>query len=147
MDSVLIIWLVFGLVLVIAEFILPGLVAVFIGMGAITVALLLHLQVIESLPSQFITFFISSMTYIFTLRLLVVRFYPSDREVQNINEVSYELGRIVTVSTKISPNSEGRVSIGESTWQARGKDGQLFEEGTEVRIVGRENITWLVEKV
>lgn len=147
MNSFLTIWLVFGLVLVIAEFILPGLVAVFIGMGAITVALLLHFQVIESLPSQFITFFISSMTYIFTLRLLVVRFYPSDREVQNINEVSYELGRIVTVSTKISPNSEGRVSIGESTWQARGKDGLLFEEGTEVRIVGRENITWLVEKV
>ena len=147
MDSFLTIWLAFGLVLVIAEFILPGLVAVFIGMGAMTVALLLHLQVIESLPSQFITFFISSMTYIFTLRFLVVRFYPSDREVQNINEVSYELGRIVTVSTQISPNSEGRVSIGESTWQARGKDGQLFEEGTEVRIAGRDNITWLVEKV
>ena len=30
---------------------------------------------------------------------------------------------------------------------ARGKDGQLFEEGTEVRIAGRDNITWLVENV
>lgn len=140
-------WLVFGLVLVVSEFLLPGLVAVFVGMGALTVALLLHFQMIESLPSQLVTFFVSSTIYIFTLRLLVVRLYPSDREKQNIDEVLDVVGKVVVVSTKIPPGSEGRVSTGESTWKARGKNGDVFEEGCKVKVVGRDNITWLVEKV
>ena len=79
-------WLIFAGLLVFAEFVLPGLVSVFVGLGAATVGLLLYLGEIESLPAQFIWFFGSSILYIFTLRLLVMRFYPSDTDIQSMDE-------------------------------------------------------------
>lgn len=140
-------WSILGASLIIGEFLIPGLVAVFVGLGALTVALFLYLHWIETVPVQLIVFFISSTLYIFTLRLLVVRLYPSDSTKQNIDEIQESVGRICTVSELIPPNAQGRIHLGESTWPARGVHGEIFEEGSQVRIVGRDNITWLVEKI
>ncbi len=71
-------WWILGSVLVLAEFLLPGLVVVFVGLGALTVAALNYFGFVTTIIPQFLTWFVSSIIYCFTLRLLVIKIYPSD---------------------------------------------------------------------
>lgn len=137
-------WLTFGALLIFSEIILPGLVSAFIGMGAITVAILLKYNYMENIPSQLITWFISSTLYIFTLRLLVMKYYPMDTVKGDINEDDLVIGSVVKVVEDISDNA-GRISIGETTWSAKSVNGQVIKSGSDVKILKRDNITWLVE--
>ncbi|TDJ08925.1 MAG: NfeD family protein [Deltaproteobacteria bacterium] len=146
-DLALNIWLVFGAVCIISELLLPGLVMVFVGLGALTVALGLYLGHIVGLPAQFITFFISSIIYVFTLRLLVLRFVPTDTVKENIDEDEQIIGQIVTVCEAIPPGGNGRIMHGDSTWQAKSSHTDEILKGEQVKIVGRENITLIVEKI
>lgn len=145
-DSLLYGWLSFGAFLVFAELLLPGLVSVFLGLGALTVALLMHLNYIDNFPSQLIAWFVSSTVYIFTLRLLVMRYYPSDTEKQSIDEDQAMIGKVVEVIEKISGQGGGRISEGDSTWAAISANKLEIEVGEKVEIVGRENISWVVKK-
>ncbi len=140
-------WFVFGAILVFSEFILPGLVAVFIGMGAFTVVLFLHLKYIDNIAMQLITWFSSSMIYIFSLRLLVMKFYPSDTMKLNIDEDVDAFGKSAIVTEDIAAGKAGRISFGDSTWRALSEDGASYSVGDRVQIVGRENITRIVKKI
>ena len=140
-------WLILGVALMLSEFLLPGLVAVFVGMGALTVAALIHLGYVNPIVHQILVWFVSSLIYIFTLRLLVVRFYPSDRVKQTFEEDTDIIGSIVEVTQPIPPEDLGRIKHGDSTWNAKSRDGEAINTGEKVKIIGRENITWVVEKV
>ncbi|MCB0350381.1 MAG: NfeD family protein [Bdellovibrionales bacterium] len=145
-ESSLNFWFLFGAFLMIAEFILPGLVSIFVGLGALTVAGFIYFQIIESISGQLIVWFISSTVYIFTLRLLVMRYYPSDTETQNIDEEAQMMNKIVEVIEPISVSKNGRIRYGESTWVAIYKGEGEIQAGEKVKVVGRENISWIVEK-
>lgn len=147
LESMLQFWLLFGAILVFGEFVLPGLVSVFVGLGALSVAALLYLNLIESLPSQLATWFLSSTIYIFTIRILVVRLYPSDTEKQNIDEDQAMLGQAVDVIESISSARPGRIRFGESTWAAVLKGEGEIKASEKAVIVGRDNISWIVKKI
>jgi len=70
-------WLGSGIFLMAIEFLVPGLVMVFVGLGSLTVVFGMHFGYIDGILQQFITFFISSIIYLLTLRFLVFRFVPS----------------------------------------------------------------------
>lgn len=140
-------WLGFGIFLMIIEFLLPGLVLVFIGLGALTVVLGLHLGFIETVLEQFITFFISSIFYLLTLRFLILRFIPTSTKKENINEDDDVVGSIVEVIVEISPGKLGRVIHSDSTWQAKANTEDTILVGEKVKIIGRDNITWIVQKI
>ncbi len=141
------IWIGFGILCIVAEFLIPGLVVVFVGLGALTVVLGMHLGYIIELPAQLITFFISSIIYIFTLRFLFLRLIPTDTKKENINEDDNVLGQIVEVTETISSGKLGRIQHSDSTWQAKSQDEEEILKGEKVKIVGRDNITWLVTKI
>lgn len=61
-------WLLLGLALLISEFFVPGVVAVFFGIGALAVGLLTLAGVIESLPVQLLWFALISLVALFGLR-------------------------------------------------------------------------------
>lgn len=147
LDSMLKFWLIFGGVLVLSELLLPGLVSVFVGLGALTVAGLLHFQLIDGLPAQVITWIVSSTVYIFSLRLIVIRFYPSDREKRSIDEDQVMAGHIATVTEEISKQKPGRIMYGELTWAATLDGDESVTVGEEVELVSRENISWRVRKI
>lgn len=147
LDSMLQFWLIFGSILVFGELILPGLVSVFVGLGALSVAVLLYLNWIDSIPAQLAAWFVSSTIYIFTIRILVVRFYPSDTEKQNIDEDQAMMGRTVDVIESISSARPGRVRFGESTWTAILKSEGEIRVGEKAVVVGRDNISWIVKKI
>ncbi|MBL6988226.1 MAG: NfeD family protein [Bacteriovoracaceae bacterium] len=139
-------WWILGSVLVLAEFLLPGLVVVFVGLGALTVAALNYFGFVTTIIPQFLTWFVSSIIYCFTLRLLVIKIYPSDVVKQNSDEDQDVVGQIALVTQMISENKSGRIKHSDSTWPARTSDGSSVETGQSVKIIGRDNLTWIVEK-
>ena len=146
-DSMLYFWLCLGALLVFAEVILPGLVSVFVGMGALTVASLLYFHQIEHITEQLVVWFASSTLYIFSIRLLVMRYYPMDTEVQNINEDQEMIGQVVKVSETIPADGSGRIEYGDTTWTAMSINDEEIQAGNKVRITGRNNISVMVKKI
>ena len=140
-------WLSSGIFLIAVEFLVPGLVMVFVGLGALTVALGMHLGHVDGVLEQFITFFISSIIYLLTLRFLVLRFVPSASRKENIDEDEEVMGSIVEIVADINPGEFGRVEHSGSTWQARAEGDQTILKGEQVKIIGRDNITWIVQKI
>ncbi|OGQ77315.1 MAG: hypothetical protein A2289_00135 [Deltaproteobacteria bacterium RIFOXYA12_FULL_58_15] len=141
-------WWVLGITLIVLEFFLPGLVSVFIGLGAVTVALLLHFQVVDGLIAQFMTWIAASLVYIFSLRLLVMRWYPSNTERKDVEADDDLIGKRTRVVEEIPEGGGvGRVAHTDTTWKAVSRDGKGIPVGAEVTIVGRDNITWIVELI
>jgi membrane protein implicated in regulation of membrane protease activity len=140
-------WLSSGIFLTAIEFLVPGLVMVFVGLGALTVALGMHLGYIDEIVQQFITFFISSIIYLLTLRFLVLRFVPSVTRKENIDEDEEVIGSIVELVADINSGEFGRVEHSGSSWQARAEGDQTILKGEQVKIIGRDNITWIVQKI
>jgi len=141
------IWLGSGIFLMAIEFLVPGLVMVFVGLGALTVALGMQLGYIDEIVQQFITFFISSIIYLLTLRFLVLRFVPSVTRKENIDEDEEVMGSIVEIVADINSGEFGRVEHSGSSWQARAEGDQTILKGEQVKIIGRDNITWIVQKI
>jgi len=140
-------WLGSGIFLMAIEFLVPGLVMVFVGLGALTVALGMHLGYIDEIVQQFITFFISSIIYLLTLRFLVLRFVPSVTRKENIDEDEEVIGSFVELVEDINSGEFGRVKHSGSSWQARAEGDQTILKGEQVKIIGRDNITWIVQKI
>ncbi len=140
------IWWIIGLVLVLAEFFLPGLVVVFLGLGAFLVAALSHFGIITGIVQELIAWFVSSLFFLFTLRFLVMLYYPGDTKKENIDEDDEVIGQIYILLEGISGNKKGRIKHSGSTWPVMSKNGENIDAGEKVRIVGRDNLTWIVEK-
>lgn len=139
-------WLIIGLVLMLGEFILPGLVVMFIGLGSLSVAGAMYHGYIDSLAEQLILFFSSSLIYLFTLRLLVLRFLPSDSRVDQIDEDKELVGETAVVIQVIEQDGFGRISHGGTTWQAKSENGMEIKKESQVIITKRENITFVVKE-
>jgi len=140
-------WWFFAAILMLAELLLPGLVVIFVGLGAATVAGLMHYHYIDGLAQQFLVWFGSSLFYCFTLRFLVLRFYKSDKEKKSSHKDEFIFGQTAQVVDAIPENGMGRIYHADTTWQARSKDGSGIAKDEKVKLVGRDNITWIVEKV
>ena len=140
-------WLGSGIFLMAIEFLVPGLVMVFVGLGSLTVVFGMHFGYIDGILQQFITFFISSIIYLLTLRFLVLRFVPSVTRKENIDEDEEVIGSIVELVEDINSGEFGRVEHSGSSWQARAEGDQTILKGEQVKIIGRENITWIVQKI
>jgi len=56
------------------------------------------------------------------------------------------MGSIVELVVDINPGEFGRVEHSGSTWQARAEGDQTILKGEQVKIIGRDNITWIVQQ-
>lgn len=141
-------WWCLGAICIIAEFLIPGLVIMFVGLGALTVGALRYYQVIDSVTAQFLVWFVSTLVYCFTLRLLVIRFYPSDRVKREIRDQEIDQNTECDVVITIPKGGIGRIRHEGATWNARAESEAIqIEEGSKVRIISRDNLTYIVSKI
>ncbi|HCL97209.1 MAG TPA: NfeD family protein, partial [Verrucomicrobiales bacterium] len=61
-------WFIAGLAMILLEFVAPGVIIIFFGIGAWVVAMGMWIGMIDSVPAQCLTFAISSLLLLFTLR-------------------------------------------------------------------------------
>ena len=57
------------------------------------------------------------------------------------------IGSIVELVADINSDELGRVEHSGSSWQARAEGDQTIIKGEQVKIIGRDNITWIVQKI
>jgi membrane protein implicated in regulation of membrane protease activity len=138
------IWFLVGLFLLIAEFVMPGLIVAFFGVGAWIVALICLFTDI-SLNTQLLIFIISSVLSLLLLRKwLKGIFFGHVASKQNIKENLEEfVGRRAVVKERIVPNGRGKVEFRGTDWTAEADD--EIEEGTAVEIIGKDNLTLKVK--
>ena len=139
-------WFIGGVVLMLAEFIVPGGIVFFLGLGATLVALLIHLGLIDGLVPAFTAWFIGSLALLFGLRGVVQKIVPAQVEKTNTDEDIDAYNHTAQVCEAIHSNGEGRIAFRGSTWVAKNVHADhALEVGTEVRIVFRDNLVWMVE--
>jgi membrane protein implicated in regulation of membrane protease activity len=141
-----IIWFVVGLVLLILEFILPGLIIAFFGAGAWIVALVCLITDI-GINTQLIIFIISSVLSLLCLRKwLKGVFLGHSGSKQNLKENLEEfIGQKAVVKEKIVPKAGGKVEFHGTNWLAQADE--EIAEGTMVQIIGKDNITLKVKSL
>ena len=141
-------WFIGGVVLMLLEFVVPGGIVFFLGLGATLIALLVHVGIIEGWVDAFTVWFMLSLALLFGLRGVVQKFVPAEVDKANTDEDLDAYNHSADVFESIPANGEGRIMFRGSTWLARNvqKD-EALDAGTKVRIVYRENLIWMVEAV
>jgi len=133
-------WLIGGVILLIAEVIAPGFFLVFVGAAAMATGLFTILFGL-GLGPQIALFVLYALLAVGAGR----RFYANRHGVSAnplLNDRGAQLiGKVVTVVTVVDEHS-GRVRVGDSEWSARGSPAVA---GERVRIVGVEGNCLRVE--
>jgi len=137
-------WLILGALLILSEFFLTGIVAVFFGVGAILVGILTAIGLIDSLPEQITVFSVLSIAaLLFARERIKVWFRGSvtDRW-DGDKDVLFSRGERATVSRDFV-DGIGKVRLSGTDWTAESDDPGLAE-GATVWITGHRGITLLV---
>jgi membrane protein implicated in regulation of membrane protease activity len=131
-------WLIGGVVLLIAEVIAPGFFLIFIGGAAIATGLFTILFDL-GLGPQVALFAIYALLAVMVGR----RFYTNRASADPLlnDRAGRLVGKMVTVVAAVDEH-EGRVRVGDSEWSARGGPAAA---GTRVRIMGIDGNCLLVE--
>lgn len=141
-----IIWFLVGLVLLIMEFILPGLVIFFFGVGAWVVAIICLFTEI-GINTQLIIFIVCSVLSLLVLRRWIKGVFlgHTDSRQDLKKNMDEFVGQRAIVKEKIVPKLGGKVEFHGTNWEAQAE--QEIAEGVVVEIVGKDNLTLKVKIV
>jgi membrane protein implicated in regulation of membrane protease activity len=133
-------WLIGGVVLLIAEIIAPGFFLVFIGAAAVATGLFTVLFGLGAVP-QLALFALYAL-----LAVMVGRRFYANRSSGSADPLLNDragrlVGKVVTVVTAVDEHG-GRVRVADGEWSARGGPA---EAGTRVRITGIDGNCLTVE--
>jgi inner membrane protein len=133
-----VVWLVIGIVLILSEFILPGLVVIFLGISALLISPLVYSEIITDPVIQTVAWLIVSVILILLFREQFAAKFPS-LERKTYGKDSDEItGKSAEVMERITATEAGRIRINETTWYA--KADQLIEPGEWVTVTSRDNL-------
>jgi hypothetical protein len=135
-------WLVFGLILLGLELVLPGGVFVWLGIAALLTALIDFVYPLDW-PRAVATFgVLGLLSILFWLRMVRSRGNDTDRPLLN-RRAERHVGEEMVLDEPIR-GGVGRVPIGDTIWRIAGPD---LPAGRRVRVVGHEGAVLRVEAV
>jgi inner membrane protein len=142
------IWFVVGMALVLLEFVAPGVILVFFGLGAWVVVAAVKLGLAETLAAQMAWFAVSSTVLLFGLRRFFkswfMGFSTSRSTVTDLDEFT---GQEVVVTSGFRGRERGLVEFKGVNWSARAVDQEGdFAVGERVRITAVDGLCLLVGK-
>ncbi len=139
------IWVLLGLLLVGAEFLIPGFVIFFFGAGALVTGALTALipGLKSSLVLQILLWLATSAAALFSLRKYFAKAFKG-KLLKKDGEDEF-VGRQAVVYETIRPDRPGRVRFQGTTWTAVSYS-ESFEPEETVEILSKENLTLVVTK-
>ncbi|GEP41861.1 NfeD family protein [Brevifollis gellanilyticus] len=138
-----ILWFIVGLVLILAEFFVPGIILIFIGMGAWVTSLTTWLGLTTTLASQTAVFAISSIVLLVGLRRTFKDWFMGRSQAGSALEVDEEfIGKEARVVSAISPQVTGKVEFKGAQWSARSTS--VHSRGDMVIITARDGLMLIV---
>ncbi len=140
------IWFLVGLVLLVAEFIVPGLIIAFFAVGAWIVALVCLVTPL-SLNAQLGMFIVSSVVMLVVARRWVKGLFggfATDKQNSNVDLNEY-VGQRAIVTSEITPKLAGRVEFHGTHWTAQADE--PIAVGAVVEITQKSSATLKVKPV
>ena len=130
------IWFLSGLIMLLSEFAMPGLIIFFFGIGAWLVALICLFTDI-SINIQLTLFLIASILLLVSLRkwlknIFVGRTDPKESTDELLQEF---VGGKAVVIREIDPQTGGKVEFHGTNWNA--ESDEIIDQGTSVQIIGK----------
>ena len=138
------IWFLIGLLLLLAEFAIPGLIVLFFGIGAWIVAAICRITN-PSLNVQLGIFIGTSLLSLVLLRTwLKGIFLGHVTGRQDLNEdLNDFVGERAVVTQAIAPKQLGKVELHGTHWTAEAE--AEIAEGTAVEVIAKDNLTLKVK--
>ena len=138
------IWALIGLILLLMEFTVPGLIIFFFGVGDWVVAGICFFANI-SINLQIIIFLVSSIVLLVALRkwlkgIFVGHTYSKQNAAENLSD---HIGQKVIVQEKIVPPQSGSVELHGVKWKAQASTD--IEAGQMVEVIGQDSLTLIVK--
>lgn len=136
------IWFIIGLLLFLAELVVPGFVIFFFGVGAwvtALVCLLFH----PNTDLQILIFAITSVLSLIALRRLIQKkfFYGKDGTSEEVEDEF--TGKEAVALISFGPGIKGKVEFKGTTWSAEADT--MIKEGQRVIILEKESFNLIVE--
>ena len=139
-------WALTGVILMVAELVIPGGIVIFLGGACLIVAGSIQLGFINGWVSAMTLWFITSVVLLMSMRGMVQKMVGGETTVANTEEDMDIYGKTATVIETIGPGKKaGRVEFQGTSWQAVA-DGSVIEAGETITILCHENISLVVEK-
>lgn len=136
-------WIIAGLVLVIGEFVISGLVVIFFGIAALIVGSLKFLGLLDDTTWELTLFaVISLMSLIFVRRFLNDKLMGQEQESEGNEDSAGLIGQRATVAEPFS-NGTGTVNYRGARWQAQSN--HPLDTGQMVRITQHDGLWLTVE--
>ena len=133
------IWFIAAVILLLLEFVIPGLFVVFFGFGALLTALSVFLFE-PSLAGQFLIFSVTSVLSLVLLRkVLMNRLFNADQ----VDPDEEFVGHFGSCLEKIEPGGQGKVEFKGTNWSATSES--PVEKGQKVRVTNKEGLLLIVE--
>tara|TARA_R110002096_G_scaffold40688_10_gene110360 strand:+ start:1435 stop:1869 length:435 start_codon:yes stop_codon:yes gene_type:complete len=133
-----IIWFLIGLGLILAEFAVPGVILVFIGIAAWIVALLAWVGV-ESFSVQLWVFGLMSLGLVAFARRYVKSWFSGKESNEDGGLDEEFVGKVVTVLSAIEKGGFGLVEHKGAQWKAISESS--LAEGDLAEVIARDNLT------
>lgn len=138
-------WLYGGLLLMLAELLVPGFIMVFFGLAAVSVgAVRFCLGDVFDPTWQLAAFSAFSVLYILLLRRWLKNVFTGSKVEGSTDFNNEYVGRLGKVVEDINPPVPGRVMIGDSEWKAQ-SDAPIAA-GADVKVISQNNLTMKVEE-
>lgn len=137
------IWLLCGVAGLLLELVIPGLIIIFFGCGALLTGI--SLWIIPALPieGQLLIFLISSLILLFVFRKILRNRFFNKSKISEDELADEYVGKTVVALTDFT-NGRGEIEYKGSTWEAFSTDD--IYKGDDVTIIGRESIKLQVKK-
>lgn len=135
------IWFIIGLAFFLLEFVVPGLVLVFFGVGSWLVGGLTFAFDL-SLNQQLIVFITASILFLILFRKKLQYKLGPPQYSREIIEDEF-IGKTAIAETDIAPGQRGKVTFRGTTWDARSED--AVQKGESVLITGNESIILIIK--
>lgn len=136
-------WIIAGLALVIAEFMISGLVVIFFGVAALIVGSLKYLGLLDDTTWELTLFAVLSiLSLVFVRRFLNDKLMGKERQRQGDEDSAGLIGQRATVADTFN-NGTGTVNYRGARWQAQSS--QPLEAGQTVRITQHDGLWLTVE--
>lgn len=136
-------WAILGLVMVVAEVFLPGLVIVFFGGGALLTALCTW--IFKGMPTwcQLMVFAISSTAFLLFVRRWFLGKEDSHGTVEGVEDAC--IGARAVVVEAIDPKLGGKVELNGVNWNAVSET--PIEKNAPVEVISRKGLTLAVKSL
>jgi membrane protein implicated in regulation of membrane protease activity len=136
-------WLVFGLVLVLAEVATAGgFYIIFFGIGAIVVGLLASGNVAGPVGVQVLLFSAISVGSLLLFRRRLLGWFQTDPQAPAVDQL---VGEVALVIDEVAPGGVGKVELRGSGWSARTTSVTPLPRGARCRVTRVDGLVLFVE--